>query len=477
MILAGGPSREALQRAGDRVLLIGPDSRERTAAQVLGRVEGLAVALVRRGLAGQRVGVWYWNSPAAIEAHLALEWVGATRVPVDPSAPPAEAEAVWRAAGVEAALVDGAHRLDAPVEPLLHEDDEPLASPGTFEGLSVDPHAVAVLFPRMATKDELFAVPISYANWGAAMEVNVSLYRTGVYGPGFDDEECFVTAQQIMHGTGLLGTFPFIHMGLPQVLLGRFDAGEFLEAALRHRATATFFVPGMVTRLADAIVESGRAACPPLRRVLYGGAPIELSDLRRAVEVIGPVLVQLYGRYDGGWPLAVLGVEEHVAIASGDPSFGRSCGKPIPQIEIRLRALAGKHQGRGELSVRGPTVVREVADPDGWLAMGDVASLDDDGYLYLAGRLDGMINTGSFHVYPPEVEEAIASVDGVAEVLVRGEPDSRWGEAVTAYVVPAADASPKLVDLLGDACARRLARYKIPKRFELVPDLDRIRSG
>ena len=170
----------------------------------------------------------------------------------------------------------------------------------------------------------------------------------------------------------------------------------------------------------------------------------------------------------------MLGVDEHRAIAEDDSPVGRSCGRPIPQIEVRLRPVAGQAEGRGELCVRGATVVREMADPDGWLALGDLASLDDDGYLYLAGRLDGMINTGSFHVYPPEVEEAIAGVAGVREVLVRGEPDPRWGEAVTAYVVPTTDAPSDLADLVAQACTRRLARYKIPKRFELVADLRQI---
>jgi acyl-coenzyme A synthetase/AMP-(fatty) acid ligase len=118
-------------------------------------------------------------------------------------------------------------------------------------------------------------------------------------------------------------------MGLPQVLLRRFDANAFIEAALRHRATASFFVPGMVTRLADALLQSGRTVVPPLRRLLYGGAPIALDDLTRAIERIGPVLVQLYGRFEGGWPLAVLGVEDHARIAAGDSTPARSCGRPV----------------------------------------------------------------------------------------------------------------------------------------------------
>ena len=77
-----------------------------------------------------------------------------------------------------------------------------------------------------------------------------------------------------------------------------------------------------------------------------------------------------------------------------------------------MRSVPGQPPGRGELCVRGDAVVAEYADPDGWCALGDIAWLDKAGYLYLGGRLDGMINTGSYHVYPREVEEAIAAVPG-----------------------------------------------------------------
>jgi fatty-acyl-CoA synthase len=138
-----------------------------------------------------------------------------------------------------------------------------------------------------------------------------------------------------------------------------------------------------------------------------------------------------------------------------------------------VRSVPGQPPGRGELSVRGDTVVAEYADPDGWCALGDVAWLDEAGYLYLGGRLDGMINTGSYHVYPREVEEAIAAVPGVRGTLVRGEPDPTWGEAVTAYVVPDdPTAGEQLTERIRHALEARLARYKLPKRLHLVGSLN-----
>jgi acyl-CoA synthetase (AMP-forming)/AMP-acid ligase II len=267
-----------------------------------------------------------------------------------------------------------------------------------------------------------------------------------------------------MHGTGPIGSFPFLRMGLPQIVLERFAAEDVLDACERFGGTATFFVPGMLTRLAEA--SRGR---PPtgLRRVLYGGAPIAVHEIRDAADRLGPVLTQLYGRFEGGWPLATLDVADHAAIVSGDDGRAGSCGRPIAEVEVRLRPVPGNAEG-GELQVRSDMVVADYADPDGWCALGDLAVRDADGYVHLRGRLDGMINTGSYHVYPGEVEEGLTAVEGVREARVAGEPDPTWGQAVTAYVVADGDGG-EVRARIAEELPRRLAKYKIPKAVHIVP--------
>lgn len=481
-MIAGQESRQAVTAVGDRVLLIRPDGHEATGREVEARTTGLALALHQHGMAGQRIGLWSWNSAAAIEAHLATEWIGATRVPVDPGAPPAEAAAVFKAAGVAGVVVDAAHEADAPAGALVHDDDSPLSAAGTLEAREVPPDTTHLLYPRMAAEGRFLAVPVSYANWAACMSVNAELYRGGHYGKGFDGSERFLTVQQVMHGTGMLGTFPFIHMGLPQVVLPRFDAAAVLEAAERHRATATFMVPGMVTRLADVGAGGGASAgagaggrrAGGLRRILYGGAPIAADDLIRAINILGPVLVQVYGRFEGGWPLAVLSTADHGELAAGNSPHVGSCGQPIPQTGLRIRPTPGRSAPWGELCVRNGMVVADWADPDGWCGLGDLARLDDDGYLYLGPRLDGMINTGSYHVYPQEVQDAITALPWVRAALVRGEDNAVWGQAVTAYVVAAPDAPGELEQGIREALRQRLASYKIPKRVIPVAALEDI---
>jgi acyl-CoA synthetase (AMP-forming)/AMP-acid ligase II len=225
----------------------------------------------------------------------------------------------------------------------------------------------------------------------------------------------------------------------------------------------------MLTRVVEAV--AARARPVGLRRVLYGGAPISAEEIRASVSALGPVLTQLYGRFEGGWPLATLDIDDHAAIATGDDHRARSCGRAVAEVEVRLRPVSTVPDG-GELCVRSDMVVPEYADPEGWCALGDLAVVDGDGYLFLRGRLDRMINTGSYHVYPDEIEEAIAALSGVTAVRVVGEPDPTWGQVVTAYVVArdAAEAGT-LIAGIEAALPLRLARYKLPKRIRVVDAL------
>ncbi len=474
-IVAGQAMRKALHEAGSRPLLLNHRGQQRTGIELAARIDRLAGALAAHGLGGRRIGLAYRNSLAAFEAFLAVEWLGATRVPVDPDLPPAEARAIYAAAAVDAVLADeehGAHMSEA----LMHDDDNPLQGDPWGKEFSIPADTTFITYPRQVAGGELFAVHTSYGNWDAIMRINCELYRTGLYGQPLESDEVGLTVQQLMHGTGMLLSFPFLQMGLPQVVLPRFDGETMLETIHEHRITAFFGVPGMLTRLADCPNATERAGT--LRHSLYGGAPLGLDELRRVRRILGPSLVQVYGRFEAGWPLAVLGPQEHAEILAGNDELGGSCGRLIPQIEARLTQVRNRPPGHGELQTRSAMTAPAYADPEGWCSLGDVAYRDARGYLYLAGRLDQMINTGSYHVYPGQVEEAIAADAGVAAVKVAGEPHPVWGQAVTAYIVPH-DLSTwhALVERLRTELPSRLARYKIPKAFRPVEKLPEDRGS
>lgn len=470
---SGAASRAALEQVGRRRIVEDSRGTYRSGRELAERVRGVAGAIQAAGLS-PRVGLWYWNSIPALEAHLAVEWLGGTRVPLDPSAPPDEARAVFQAAGVDVVLADQRHAVSL-VGALVHDEATVLDEGGHFRPVPYEPLRTHLLYPRMAASGALFAVPVSYANWDATMRINQSLYLAGGYGPDFGPDERFLTVQQMLHGTGFLGTFPFLLMGLPQVILEQFSAGATLEAIRRFEPTATFMVPGMVTRLANEVTTTEDKSTKSLRRLLYGGATFGLDDMTAAMRVLGTVLVQVYGRVEGGWPLAVLGHDDHARIAAGDISLARSFGRPISDVEVRLRHVEGEDRNVGELCVRSEMSVSEYSDPDGWCALGDIVTQDDHGYLTYVRRLDGMINTGSYHVYPKEVEAAIGAVAGVSSVVVVAEPDTKWGQRVVAYVVAEPEVRDTIEQRIADELSQRLARYKHPKAIyivDLLPELN-----
>jgi len=469
VIQAGLEPRQALLKAGARRLLTDAAGRSRTGAALAMRVDRLAGMLMERGLAHRRIGLWFWNSLAAIEAFLAVEWIGGTRVPVDPGAAPEEARAVFAAAQVDAVLCDPEH-AGAQVGALVHDDDTELTGSPRWPQLAVEGSRALLLYPRSVTDGQLMGVPISYANWAATMALNVRLYREGAYGPPIAEDDCYLTAQQVMHGTSLLGTFPFLMMGLPQLVARRFEADELLPLIAREGVTTALLVPGMVSRLAE-VAERQPGVALPLRRLLYGGGVLPTAEMHRARRALGAEMVQLYGRLEGGWPLCVLGAAEHRAIAAGDELLARSCGRPISETEFQLRPLSGREPGEGELRVRNAMVSEAYADADGWCSLGDIMWRDERGYLYYRGRLDRMINTG-YHVYPEEVEEALRQLPGIAEVRVVGEPTGAGNERLVALIVPTPGGQPQvLVETARSSLERRLARYKVPREWRVVDRL------
>ena len=461
--------RNMLVEHREQPMLLDEAGRIRTAHELVDRVDRLAGALDAAGLAGERVGVWYTNSIAAFEAYLAIEWMGATRIVLDPSTAPNEANRILAAGNAVATLVDAAHSSFVEHGAIVHDDDTPGGGAPRSPVLDVPADRPLHLYPRGVQGDVLHSVPISYGNWAATIELNCNLYRSGAYGPGWEESETLLTLQQLLHGTALMGSFPFLWMGLAQVVVSEFDAANVANLIDRFSVTATGMTSGMLSRVAEKTAEGRRPKT--LRRVLYGGAPLSREAMQRAVDALGPVLVQVYGRLEGGWPLSILSHDDHAAILAGNDDLASSCGQPVPApVEIAVRPVPGRTDGLGELCTRSAMVVEEYADPDGWCALGDLARLDHTNHLHLAGRLDDMINTG-YHVYPGPIEEALRSIPGVLEAMVTGEPDERAGEVIAAYVVQAPGDTSLDPDAIRNALRAILAPYKVPRRISVVEEL------
>lgn len=266
-------------------------------------------------------------------------------------------------------------------------------------------------------------------------------------------------------------------------------ASETLDLLVAHGVTNTWMVPTQVVRLVaelEARSTRGTTVLPALHSIVYGGAPFHLDDLTTAIQVLGPVLVQLYGQGETPMTATYLRHAEHRLDDPGCVARLASAGVARTGMEVRTVGPDGRPlpDGEpGEIVVRGPTVMKgywrrpeETADAlrDGWLHTGDVGALRD-GYLFLLDRMKDLIISGGSNVYAREVEEVLLSHPAVAEVAVIGLPDRDWGERVVAVVVPADGAVD--TDVLTNYARQQMAAYKRPKQYEFVTDLPRSAYG
>lgn len=217
-----------------------------------------------------------------------------------------------------------------------------------------------------------------------------------------------------------------------------------------------------------------------LKISLGGGAALQKVVVERWQTITGKVLYEGYGLTEAS---PVVSIMPFRSKRKND-----SIGLPVPSTEISIRDDSGREVGIGEtgqLCVKGPQVMggywnnpedtNKAFSDDGWLMTGDVARMDEEGYLYLVDRKKDVILVSGFNVYPNEIEDVLASHPGVFEAAVIGVPDAKTGEAVKAFIVRR---QPKLsADDLLNYCHERLTKYKIPKYIEFRKDLPKTSIG
>lgn len=278
----------------------------------------------------------------------------------------------------------------------------------------------------------------------------------------------------LFHSFGLATLTFAVGLGATLVLPERFEAEGSLALIEKHHATAASFVPVMIRRLLSLDAKTKkRYDLSNLRIVLASGSVLSEDIRRGATELFGDVLYDLYGSTEVGW----------VAIATPEDMKTRkgTVGRPVPGTEVAVFSPDGTGLGpgdTGELFIKsritfdGYTSGETKDEREGHMSIGDLGYLDDDGYLFVAGRSDDMVVVGGENVYPVEVEQVIEDVDGVDAVAVLGIPDDEYGHILIAFVSGSAD-----VKSISDACRKELASYKVPRRIEVMDELPRTSTG
>jgi acyl-CoA synthetase (AMP-forming)/AMP-acid ligase II len=347
---------------------------------------------------------------------------------------------------------------------------------------SADPESVAVVLFTSGTTSTPKAVELTHQNLTSYITGTVEFASAAV------DDAALICVPPY-HIAGVSAALSNLYAGRTMVYLPRFDPREWIRLVRDEGVTTATVVPTMLDRIV-AVLEGEPVRLPSLRSLAYGGSKVPLPLVRKALDLLPDVgFVNAYGLTETSSTIAVLTPEDHrAAHRAEDPAVARrlgSVGRPVPGVEVQIRDADGTVLGpgqTGELWVRGEQVsgryrgIGSVLDADGWFPTRDIASMDDDGYLFLGGRADDTIIRGGENIAPAEIEDVLVEHPDVREVAVVGADDPEWGQIIVAVVVPANVASPDPEELRAYA-RRHLRGSRTPDRVVFRDQLPTSSTG
>ena len=296
-----------------------------------------------------------------------------------------------------------------------------------------------------------------------------------------DSEETVITALPLYHIFALTGNcFAFVKIGgLNYLITNPRDMPGFVRELANVRFTGITGVNTLFNGLLNTPGFDG-VDFSALKMSIGGGMAVQASVARKWRQVTGNTLLEAYGLTE---------TSPTVCINPFDiEAFNGSIGLPVPSTDCRIENDDGEVLGigeTGELCVRGPQVMKgywqqpeethACMDPDGWFHTGDIARIDEQGFVYLVDRKKDMILVSGFNVYPSEIEEVVSEHPDVLEVGAIGVPDEQTGEAVKIVVVKRNPGLTK--ESLDKHCRKNLTAYKCPKQIEFVGDLPKSNVG
>jgi HIP---CoA ligase len=487
----------AAREFGDAEALAEPGGPRLSYRELDERVSEVARALVADGIApGDRVAVWCPNTAAWVLAALGALTAGATLVPVSTRFTGSEALDVISRSGARALFVaDNFLGTDRLAE-LRAAAAAPDAS-GSLARLALTvragsdwaeftERAVATPPPTAQARaaavcaedvsDILFTSGTTGRSKGAmsSHRSSLSVARAWAERGGLTAGDRYLVVNPFFHSFGFkAGILACLVSGATMVPMAVFDAARAMRLIETERITIFPGAPTIYQTILDH-PERDRFDLSSLRLAVTGAAnvPAALVERMRSELSFGVVLTA-YGLTEA--------VVATMCRPGDDPeTVARTCGQPAAGFSVRIA------EGTGEILLRGPNMMLgylddpvatgEAIDPDGWLHTGDVGRLDGAGYLTITDRLKDMYICGGFNVYPAEVEQVLARLDGVAESAVVGVPDGRLGEVGRVYVVPRRGRVLDEAAVL-DFCRARLANYKVPRQVVFRDALPRNPSG
>lgn len=487
--IGGWPAKRRLKNPDKPALIFGDEVI--TYGGLADGVDRIATHLSHHGVGrGDTVAYVGENSPGFLQSLFAVTQLGATFVPVNTRLAPPEIEHVLtdsraRVVFHDAELTDRvASAARAIGVDLIVTGDGDRSRPSLVSIAATGP---AGTVPAPVSHDDPAVIMYTSGTTGRAKGAvlthgNLTWVSINcVVDYDVVSTDVLLLTSPLFHAAALgMGALPVILKGGTIVLERSFDAGRALDLIERHRITMLSGVPTTYQLLADHPAWP-QTDLSTLEKLTCGGSAVPTRVLD-AYEARGLSFSQGYGMTETSPGATSLSAERtrDKQGSVGLPHFfmdvrvadGRGGVAPpgvVGEIEI-----AGPNVFSGYLGLPGATAA--AFTEDGWFRSGDLGYVDDDGYLYIADRLKDMIISGGENIYPAEVENLIAGIDGVTGVAVVGVPDQQWGEVPWA-VVTVRDGVHLTTEQVRSLLDGRIARYKIPKRVVVVDDIPRTASG
>lgn len=493
----------ALDRAerqyGDRVAIT-DGKRDFTWAEHIGRVRQAANMLGELGIkAGVRFAVICENSYRYMELLHAGYWSGAIPVPINHRLAPPEIRHILDDAECKYLFL-GADFLGLPdaedvapwrkrvvyVGPRLGDCEYPqyeelIRDADGLDAIEAGEDDLALLLYTGGTTGKSKGVRLSHKNISAnGMQSHMAM--------GIRTDDRFLHAAPMFHAADLLGT-AFTLSGGAHAFLPVFSGAGTLRALQEMEITVSFLAPTMIIMILQE-PEFDAYDLSKFRLIFYGSSPMAAEWVQRCIErFAGTEIQQGYGLTETSPILTTLDPIDHSqAVKTGNTDILRAAGRPVAGVDLRIVDDDGNPVAPGdpgEVAVRGPNVtsgylnrpdINETAFRDGWFFTGDFGRVDENGLLFLLDRKKDMVITGGENVYTSEVEAVLYSHADVHEAAVIGVPDSKFGEALFAVIVPAPGKTLTSKDII-EHCRGKIGGFKIPRQMDFIAEMPKSAMG
>ncbi len=493
---------QTVERYPDRDAVIYPKKNQRwTYAEWNNKVNNLASSFLSMGIKkGDRVSLFLYNSSEFVTALFALVKIGAVFNPINYRLAAKELAYIVNDAGSRIVIFEEAVRSElekvkdelTSVEKFIFTDDNApdyaldfyplLEGAGELPDIEIKEDDLYIIMYTSGTTGRPKGVLHTHRSM---VEHNMSV----IADQHLTYMDVGLCAAPLYHAAELhVFFFPRVHVGAANVITHMFNPKEVLQLLQDEKISVLFGAPTMLNMLLQENVSAYDLSS--LRLVGYGGASMAPAMVKQCHDILKANLIQYYGMTEMGPVVTVLYPEEQLAKAG-------AAGRGILNHEIRIVRtredapsepddLVNRGDEIGEIIVRGPSMMTGYFNlPDvtkkklykGWYHSGDLARIDEDGYVWIADRVDDMIISGAENIYPREVEDALFEHPDVLEVAVIGRADIKWGKVVTAFVVAkSTDLNAETLDSFLKNSGS-IAGYKRPRQYEFVTELPKTPSG